>query len=124
MTNNENTAAADLTSDLRLILLNQPELVSEMRKACRESIERDDAATNDAPDMYIISVWHGDDLQMFHECAGLAVRDKVLDLIEAEVKDGFVYDLLTQRLDLHNQQVWAEVAAAFMPEPSEFDTDD
>lgn len=123
MTNNENTAAADLIFDLRLILLNQPELVIKMREACMDSVKNDDAATNDVPRAYLSAVYNGD-TQIFNECAGLAVRDKVLDLIEAEVKDGFTYDLITQRLDLHNQQVWAEVAASFMPEPSEFDDED
>lgn len=123
MTNTQNTAAADLISDLRLILLNQPELVIAMRQACRESVENDDAATNDVPRAYLLAVYNGD-TQAFNDCAGLAVRDAVLDLIEAEVGDGFTYDLITQRLDLHNQQVWAEVAASFMPEPSEFDDED
>lgn len=123
MTNTQNTAAADLISDLRLILLNQPELVIAMRQACRESVENDDAATNDVPRAYLLAVYNGD-TQAFNDCAGLAVRDAVLDLIEAEVGDGFTYDLITQRLDLHNQHVWAEVAASFMPEPSEFDDED
>ena len=108
----------DLIHDVDLILRNQEPLYSVAREACLESVRNDDAATND-PDAYAYAHkdQSGADWNNFCVCAGIAVSHAVLDLIEQEVKEGFVYDILTQRLDLGNQHAWACIAEKFMPDP-------
>ena len=113
------TADADLIHDLDLILSNKEELHTRMTAACLESVRNDDAATNDPAAYRAAYNWGNSDWRTFIDCAGLAVRDAVLDLIEDEVKEGFVYDLITQRLDLGNTAVWARVAESFMPDPDD-----
>lgn len=116
---NKTSADADLIHDLDLILSNQENLHTLMTTVCLESVRNDDASTND-PDAYRAAHRLGNsDWQVFIDCAGLAVRDAVLDLIEQEVSEGFVYDLITQRLDLGNTAAWARVAESFMPDPDD-----
>lgn len=110
----------DLAHDLDLILSNQEDLRAKMTAACMESVIEDDASTNNIPDAYRSAhFWGNDDWYTFLNCAGMRIGDVVLDLIEAEVKEGFVYDMLTQRLDLGNRAVWADVAEGFMPDPDD-----
>lgn len=116
-----NPVDADLVHDVDLILSNDPVIYNMVREACAESVENDDLSTNDVTRAYAAAHGHGnDDWYGFVECAALRVVDVVQDLIEAQTKPGdFVYDLLTQRLDLGNKHAWACITEKFMPEPSE-----
>lgn len=119
--NTTNPVDADLVNDVTMILSNDPVLYNNVREACYDSVIADDLSTNDVENAYRTAYGHGnDDWYGFVECAALRVVDVVLDLIEAQTKPGdFVYDILTQRLDIGNKSAWACIAETFMPDPDE-----
>ena len=119
--NTTNPVDADLVNDVTMILSNDPVIHNTVREACASSVEDDDLSTNDVENAYRAAYGHGnDDWYGFVECAALRVVDVVLDFIEAQTKPGdFVYDILTQRLDIGNKNAWACITETFMPEPTE-----